>query len=343
MRRFSSLTGAALVAAACSNAGAGRVLTITGVGRVVGQAYFDVNGNRALDAGDTPFQGVGIRLIAAGTVDTVARATTNGAGTFTFTGVTAGSYTLAVDTAGVAGDTVRVTRVDTSAFTISPGDTEQVTIAIGYPEYSIRAARALPLGTRAFIVGVALSGTVNGASGQTGIFGDSTVNIADTSGAARVVGLRNAVVGIGDSNRYLVRVQRDPIDNTLRAFAFGSLSLIGLPGGALTPVDTMTAAQAAGANGGQADAALVTIVDTVVVQDTATILGLHGPYRRMHVVDAVAPAGALEVRLDSLAGFVPSAMLKDTVNAKVVLSGLLVPTGVAGVWTLKPRAPGDQH
>jgi len=342
MRRFSSLAGAALVAAACSNAGAGRVLTITGVGRVVGQAYFDANGNRALDAGDTPFQGVGIRLIAAGTVDTVARATTNGAGTFTFTGVTAGSYTLVVDTAGAAGDTVRVTRVDTSAFTISPGDTEQVTVALGYQEVSIRAARGLALGTKVFVLGAALSGTVNGGSGQTGIFGDSTVNIADTSGAARVTGVRNALVAAGDSDRFVVKIQRDPTDNTLRAFAFQSLFTIGA-NSALLPVDTLTAAQAAGANGGQDDAALVLLVDTVVVQDTATIAGLHGPYRRMHVQDAVAPGGLLEVRLDSLVGFVPGAMTKDTVGARLTLAGLLVPTGAAGVWTLKPRATTDQH
>jgi len=343
VRRLLRLLPASLLVAACSNAGAGRVLTITGVGRVAGQAYLDFNGDRVLDAGDSAFPGLGVRLIATGTVDTVARATTNATGVFTFTGVAAGSYTIAIDTTTLRGDTVGITRIDTAAFTLAPGDTAFVDVAIGYPEVPISRISALPLNTKVFVLGVALSGTVNGPlGGQTGIFGDSTVNIADTSGAARVIGVRNAIVAIGDSDRFLVKVQRDPTDNSLRALAYQSLVTINA-NGALTPVDTLTAAQAAGANGGKDDAALVTLGDSVVVQDAATSPGLHGPYRLMHVVDAVTPAGALEVHLDSLVGFFGAALAKDTVGAKLVLSGLLVPTGTAGVWSLKPRAVTEQH
>ena len=342
MRHVLRLLAASLAAAACSNAGAGRVLTITGVGKITGQTYLDVNGNRTPDAGDLPFAGVGIRLIATGTVDTVGSATTDATGAFTFNGVVAGSYTIAVDTTTVRGDTVGVTRIDTSAITLAPDGAPVVSIAIGYPEVPLRATRTLALNTKVFVLGVALSGTVTGPlGGQTGIFGDSTVNIADTSGAARVVTVRNGVVAIGDSDRFLVRVQRDPVDNTLRALAFLSLNTLQLS--ALTPVDTLTAAQAAGANGGLDDAALVTIGDSVVVQDTATVTGIHGPYRLMHVLDAVSPAGALEVRLDSMVGFFGTALARDTVGAKLVLSGLLVPTGTPGAWALKPRATSEQH
>lgn len=339
--RWARILIAGAVGAGCSNAGAGRVLTIPGVGQVSGQAYFDANGSRTPEVTEAGFAGVGVRLIATGTFDTVAKATTNAQGVFTMNGVVAGNYTLTVDTTTVRGDTVFVTRIDTSTFTVAPGQSVQVAIAIGYPEVPIQAIDTLPINTKVFVVGVALTGINNG----TGIFGDTTASFADASGAARVVGMRNAVLFVGDSDRVRGRVRHDPTDASLRALQFDSV-LVGLQTNTNTPVDTLTTAQAVTAKGGVADAALVLLSDTLgTVKDTATIVGPHGSYLRMHI-QGTGSATQLEVRLDSIAGFFTNAFrppAKDSVGAKFAFSGILVPTGTAGVWTLKPRAPSDQR
>ncbi|HWZ27439.1 MAG TPA: SdrD B-like domain-containing protein [Gemmatimonadales bacterium] len=342
-KRWARILVAGAVGAACSNAGAGRVLTISGVGQVSGEAYFDANGSRTPDAGEVGFTGVGVRLIATGTLDTVAKATTNAQGVFTMNGVAAGNYTITVDTTTLKGDTVFVTRIDTSAFTLAPGESVQVAIAIAYPEVPIHAIDTLPLNKKVFVAGVALTG-VNGL----GVFGDTTGNFADATGAVRVVGMRNAFVAVGDSDRVLGVVRRDPADITLRAFGFASLTLLTPPGpgGASQILDTLTTAQAVTANGGASDAALVLLSDTMgTVKDTATIVGPHGPYFRMHI-QGTGSATLLEVRLDSIAGFFTNLgrpPAKDSVGLKVAFSGILVPTGTVGVWTLKPRSPSDQR
>lgn len=340
--RWARILIAGIAGVACSNAGAGRVLTISGAGQVSGLAYFDANGSRTPDAGEAGFTGVGVRLIATGTLDTVAKATTNAQGAFTMNGVVAGNYSLTVDTTTLRGDTVFATRIDTSIFTVAPGQSIQVAIAIGYPEVPIRAIDTLPLNTKVFVVGVA-STPINGGLG---VFGDTTATFADASGAVRVVGMRNAILGIGDSDRVLGVVRRDPTDITLRALAYTSLTILNLPNGASPIVDTLTTAQAVTAKGGTADAALVLLSDSLeTVKDTATIVGPHGSYLRMHIQGTVS-ATQLEVRLDSIAGFFTNAFhppAKDSVGAKFAFSGILVPTGTAGVWTLKPRSPSDQR
>ena len=334
-RRRTRLAGLLLLAA-CSNAGADRVLSIPGTGTIAGQAYFDADGDGAFDGTDVGFPNLAVGLVARGTIDTVARVTSDAGGGFTFTGVPAGRYVVAVDTTTIPGDTVGVTRIDTADLSIAPGEAKTVAVAISYPHVPIRSIGALALGTKVFVAGVALSGV----SGGVGIFGDSTVNLADTSGAGRILGVRNAIVAIGDSDRVLGVVQRDPIDNSLRSLAFASLAPIQI--GANTPVDTLTAPEAAGANGGSADAALVTLRDTVTVADTATLSGAHGSYLRLHVQDTTG-AALLEVRLESIVGFTGIAVAGDTVGGRLSLSGLLVPSGTPGTWVLKPRATTDQH
>lgn len=339
-KRWAHILVAGAVGAACGNAGAGRVLTIAGAGQVTGQAYFDANGDRIPDGTESGFAGVGIRLIAAGTFDTVAQAVTNVQGNFTLNGVVAGNYRLTIDTSTIKGDTVFVTRIDTSAFAVTPGGLVQVTISVGYPEVPIHAVDTLPLLTKVFIVGVASTGINNGL----GVFGDTTATFADPSGAARVVGMRNAAVVIGDSDRILGQVRRDPVDLTQRALQFISLSTLMIA--ANTPVDTLTTALAVTAKSGAANAALVLLSDSLeTVKDTATIVGAHGPYLRMHI-QGTGSATLLEVRLDSIAGFFTVAgrpPAKDSVGAKFAFSGILVPTGTAGVWTLKPRSTADQR
>jgi len=319
IRRLASVAALAVWGAACQNAGESRVLGITATGTVSGLAYLDRNGNRVFDPGDTTLANLGVRLVAQGTRDTTARASSGAAGTFHFSGVPVGSYVLAVDTTSTLGDTIRVTRVDTSAVTLRPGDTLLVRIAVGYPQVSVAQARALAPGRKAFVVGVALN--------TRGIFGDTTVNLADSTGAMRMTAVRTVTVATGDSVRaFGTRASRDgqPTLNQVTVFT--------LAFDADTPIETITTGTAATADGGRLDAALVRLLNARV-QDTATVQG----NRSLTVNDAT---GALEVRLDSIAGFRAPALAGDTVGARLDVVGLLVPVGAAN-WRVKPRSPSD--
>jgi hypothetical protein len=331
MHRPFRLAAAALVVAACSNAGSGRVLSIPGVGQVNGQVFFDGNGDGAFGGlPDSGFRNVSVKLVATGTTDTVARAVSAPNGTFTFNGITVGNYTVVVDTTTIVGIDLHLTGITvgslrTSALAIAPNTPVPVAVAISYRQVSLSQARSLSLGTQVFVVGVALA--------NTGLFGDSILNLADSSGALRITSVPHlAPPATGDSIRVLGdRGTRDNQPVLIFANFFPIISF------RQTPVDTLTATQAVNAHGGVADAALVTIADTVLVTDTSTQAG----YRRMHVVDTVSPAETLEVRIDSLVFFPYPA--KDVVGARLQMSGLLLPTATAGVWMLKPRIAADQR
>src|SRR4029077_7929191 len=105
-----------------------------------------------------------------------------------------------------------------SVFNLAAHRSVQVAIAIGCPEVPIHAIDTLPLNKKIFIVGVA-STPINGG---VGLFGDPTANLGDASGAVRGGGMRNAILGIGDSDRVLGVVRRDPSDISLRALGFTS-------------------------------------------------------------------------------------------------------------------------
>src|SRR5437660_375875 len=333
--RLAAVVGAVGVLLSCSNAGQDRVLAIPGTGIVRGVTYFDRNGNFVPDFGgaDTAFSGIRVQLLAQGTSDTVAKGVSDATGQFRFEGVPVGHYTLSVDTTAIAGDTVRVTRIDTAVVNLEPNDSPFVKIAISYPHLAVRQARLAPLGHRVFVVGIALSGGFFNAGSQSfGIFGDTTLYLADTSQAIRETNVRSGVFvsapGGGDSLRLLgTRSNRDgqPTIDNVTVFVL-------LAGASQPPVRTLTTVVAATANADSADAALVK-VQNALIQDTATVAG----NRRLTVDDG---SGALEVRLDTIVGFKAAQLASDTVGGKIDAVGILVPVS-AGVWRLKPRSTGD--
>jgi hypothetical protein len=181
---------------------------------------------------------------------------------------------------------------------------------------SIAAARALPVGATAVVVGVALNSSVT--------FSDTTLDLADTSGAIRLTRLR-ATLTAGDSVRVRGTMARRLGQPTLDG---GTTTALGR--GFYPTAATLTTAVAATAAGGTRDAQLV-VVPNATVSDTATVLGNY----RLTVSDG---SGNLFVVLDRQAGFtVPGVYLK-TATFDVV--GLLAPTGT-GTWMLQPRAPSD--
>ncbi|RME13633.1 MAG: hypothetical protein D6802_00955, partial [Ardenticatenia bacterium] len=74
-----------------------------GTGSIQGTVYLDANGNQAFDPGETPVQGVLVRLYALGDNTVLAQQTTTTASpNYLFTNVAAGQYRVEIDTTGTA-------------------------------------------------------------------------------------------------------------------------------------------------------------------------------------------------------------------------------------------------
>ncbi|HUK72063.1 MAG TPA: hypothetical protein VLW50_25390, partial [Streptosporangiaceae bacterium] len=187
---------------------------------------------------------------------------------------------------------------------------------IPLPVISIRAARLLSPGQTVNVVGVALN--------SSGTFSDTTVALADTSGAILLTRLRTTVTA-GDSVKVRATTATRNGEPTLDG---GTTTALGR--GFYPAAATLTTAVAATAAGGSRDAQLV-IVDSATISDTATVLGNF----QLTVSDG---SGNLQVLLDHAAGFlVPGVYVPSNVFNIV---GILVPTGT-GTWMLKPRSAAD--
>jgi hypothetical protein len=295
--------------------GGTRVVTFGGAGVIFGSVYLDVDGSRTAASPDVPLQGVGVRLVVAGTLDTVARAATDGNGTFAFGPLPVGRYTIVVPPAGIFGDSLVVARVDTSDVSLALFDTTEVQIAVSFPLYPVAEARARQPEEKIFIEGLALNGAAT--------FGDSSVHLADTSGAMRAIGTRGYPAATGDSVRILGRTSAR---NGQPVIENGQAILIAA---SAPPVAArITTLEAASAAAGALDAALVKVVDATIGADTATV---NGEYQ-VTVDDGTGP---VTVVFDQDVGF--SQLRTQYVPGAVIdATGLLVPDG-SGSWRLKPR------
>jgi len=300
-----------LSAAACSTGE--KLVTIPGQGFVAGLVYLDLDGDREAGGPDQALASLGVRLIVAGTFDTVGRATSDANGGFVFGAVPVGRYTIVVPDAAIFGDSIRVVRIDTADVSLGVNDTSEVGIAVSFPAYRLAEARTRPLGEKIFVEGLALSARPT--------FGDSTVHVRDTTGAMRITGARGPLVAAGDSARFLGKVgARDgqPVIEDAQSLI---LAIVGLP-----VAVRVTTAEAATANGGALDADLVRIVDGTITDDTTTV---NGDYQ-LTVDDG---SGPVLVVLDEDAGLSRTGYVPGVV---IDVTGVMVPDGLGG-WVLKPR------
>jgi hypothetical protein len=308
-------TAAGLLLAACSNAGEDRLLSVQGTGVVGGVAFLDLDGDRAPGSADAALTGVRVRLLVAGTHDTVASATSGPDGGFAFGRVPVGAYTVVVPGESSFGDSISVVRIDTSMVEIIPEDTVDISVAVSFPLVSLAEARVRPLGTKLFVRAVALN--------LVDTFGDTTLHVRDTSSALRLTNAPGTpLVTPGDSLRVLGRVAaRDGQPVIDRA----QVTIVAL-GSRPDPV-VITTARAATADGGVLDAALIQVVDATI-SDSSTV---NGEY----VVTAADASGPVQVVFDPDAtGLDPAAFVPGVVIDAI---GLLVPDGSGG-WRLKPRS-----
>jgi hypothetical protein len=309
------------VAAACSNAGADFGLSVNTTNAVSVVVYLDRDGSRTPSIPiDTAFSGARVALLVTGSGDTVKTVTTNSAGLARFNGVPLGRYTVVVVPSSI-GDSIEVQKIEPESLTVGVSDTNTVVLArLGYPEVSIRQARALPTGRRVFIRGIVLAGVQS--------FRDTTSHVADSSGQIRLtrVSLRGGAVGNapGDSVSVLgltsSRAGQPTLDNALIS-KFGQRP-------APTPLDVGTGT-AATANNGALDAALVRVTGALI-SDTTTV----APDFRVVANDG---SGTLNIILDANISFNRAAFRP---GRSMIVKGVLVPDGQGG-WSLKPREVSD--
>jgi hypothetical protein len=210
----------------------------------------------------------------------------------------------------------------TGTWRLRPRSPTDLTL-IPLPVISIRAARALPAGQVVAVVGVALN--------NSGTFSDTTVHLADTSGAIRLTRLKASLL-TGDSVKFTAVTSSRAGQPTLDAG-----TSIPLGTGLLPPAPTLTTAAAATGAGGTRDAQLV-VLNNATVSATATVVLGGISYFSLTVSDG---SGNLQVLLDPKAGFVSPVIPGIYVRGnKFNIIGLLVPTGT-GSWMVKPRSTAD--
>jgi hypothetical protein len=306
----------AFTSLACEDASSDRVLSLDATGTVVGVTYVDRNGNGTFDVGSDPsLPNVAVQLLTRGG-NAVASGTSNSIGVFFLSNIPVGEYELRVTSSSVP-DSLRVLRIDSARVRVNASDTAGVLVTLGYPSVTVREARALEAGKRVFIDGV--------THNAFGTFGDSTLHVADSTGAIRATRVQPVNVASGQRVRLLGTTA---LQGTHRTLTDVTVFVVG-PGTQATPVALSTAV-AAHADDGKLDAALARISGVIVGSQTNSaldvVLSVNDGSGLLDVV--IARATAIPTT-----SFVPGATLTAT--------GLLVPAATAGVWTLKPRTLSD--
>lgn len=306
--------------AACDNAGVDLGLPAEPTNTVGVALYLDRDGSKGLSAQDTVYPGARVALLQRVSRDTVQTAVSTGRGLAYFTGVKAGEYSVAVVPASL-GDSVEVARVDTADFVVRVRpDTLGVLVRLGYPELTVRQARAAAPNRRVFVRGVILAGVQ--------AFRDTTSYVADSSGQIRLTNviLRGGLAGNnpGDSVTVLgltgARAGQPILDRAI-------VARIGARPAPLPVIVTTAAAGTAG--GGGLDAALVQVIGAPII-DSATV----APDFKVTLDDGSGPVVLL---LDANINVPRTAFIP---GKHVTARGVLVPDG-KGAWFLKPRDLGD--
>lgn len=202
------------------------------------------------------------------------------------------------------------------AWQLKPRSTTDATAT--YETVPISEARSLDVGKTVYIQGIALNSRVT--------FGDNTVHLSDASGVIRTIGVPPVPVLAGDSIRILGTVAMrngQPVLNASSAAVL--LSGVGVP-----PIDSVTTAVAASAEGGVRDADQVAVSGVISQRDSRG----NGEV----VLTINDGSGDLIVVLDPDVGFATGSY---TVGANVRVRGVLVPDADGARWELKPRTTSE--
>lgn len=312
-----------LTFSACADATDVELLEIEGAGVVFGVVFLDADASGDFTTGDTPIGDADVLLVTAASAVTVSVANTDDFGRFTLVDVPVGSYTLSISSV-VTGDSLEVVGSGT-LLSIDRGDTTTVDLGVSYPVLPFGDVQVATVGQRVFTSGIALNPRLNF---------DPTGQVHFTDGATylRAMAVERANIAAGDSVLILGRVSSDNGRTILQDVT--PLRLIP-QAQAVMPLE-VTADEAATADGGGLDAALVRVRELEITDTTTAVDG----HFRFWAVDG---ADSVEVVLRSFLGFNNSAVRPDTVVRISQAVGLLSPFDDAGTvrWRLLPRSAQD--
>ena len=311
----------ALATAGCDGADDRFVLSLEGRGTVEGSAFLDLNRDGSPGAGEVGVAGLRVGLTPTGGRDPVAVVTSDAEGVFSAPDLAPGSYRVTVESGGVLGDSLEVTRISPDRLQLPVGGTVPVEVGVSFPVRSVAQARAAAVGTRLYVEGIALN-----LRGQ--LPGD-VLHVWDGERAIRAPGIQPFTHAAGDSVRILGRVASEGGRTVLaqgQGFRLVDRDTIPEP----LPVQAREAAEA---RGGELDAALVR-VEGMSVTEVRTVDGTV-------VATGRDASGSLEVRI-------PQAHLTQagigTLEAGAVLSvtGVLEPRATTPArWELRTRTGAD--
>ena len=308
---------ASMLAAGCDDPNE-KVLGIDATGKVLVIAYLDRNDDGAPTIGvDRAFRGLNVALLRRGTTTPIATAVTDSAGAVLFANVPVGMYRVTTLGGTTLGDSVSVAAIEGDTLTLPANDSAAVAIRLAYSSFTVERLETVEIGKRVALNLTALNAWTT--------FGDSTIHLADSTGAIRAVSVPPSNVVAGDQLRLLATMSERDGHRVLTDIAIISGATGPLP----TPLEATTQ-QAANASGKFRNAQVrirkATIVD---------VSSLPGGDILLRVDDT---SGPLEVILDANAAI--TSQLPIAKFAELELTGLLVPLP-NGKWQLKPRRSAD--
>ena len=300
----------------CLADGKRTTLEIEATGAVAAVLYLDLDGNGEYAASAEPVaRDLTFAVVRRGG-DTITTATTDAGGVGVTTPIPVGSYDLVVAPSELA-DTLELADSPPVAV-VPPNDTAVVYLPLQHATRTIAQVRASTTTMIVAVEGIALNAW--------SAFGDSTVHVADTTGAVRAIRSRGAAVEAGDSVRVVGRSETVTGDRVL------ANALLRVTGSGPEPdAEAVSTGEAASADGGAQAAGLVRVENARIV-DSRT---LPNGDRRLVVDDG---SGVLEVLLDRDASI--STELAFTAGVRVDAAGVLVRLA-DDRWQLKPRSTED--
>lgn len=321
MKRHSDLLLLALAAAqsSCGNAGADLGF---GVGRsrpFTAVVYFDRDGSGTNTVGDTTVPGILVRLVRVGVPLPVRESTTAVDGSVVFPSLDPGTYAAVVDTL-ILEDSIVATR-SPFTMTIRAGDLpDTMEVNLAPPFVTVQDFRATPAGQVRIVGGAIRAGQHR--------YTDKAAYLADATAALRLQNARNVDPSTENEPGDSVRVRGKVVVVNGQAVLDSALVYQVNTGGLAPQPDTLSTIFAANASGGQKDAALVRVLNAIIL-DTTTISNVF----RVGVNDG---SGRLELQFDPL-GFPDRSLF--VLGRPIDATGILIP--VLGTWQLWPRSPSD--
>ena len=311
-------------ASGCVERGVDRILEIETRSALTGLVFLDRNGNLTQDTGEGPVQGIAVQIVPRGTRTPAARMVSSIAGVILTGDLPVGDYELIVEPATIP-DSLRLiqmtfagTPLVVPTVRLIATDTADVRFVLSFPTVKVREARSMATSSRVFVEGVALNAWTT--------YGDSTLHVADSTGVIRATRVAQSAVSAGQLVRVLGATSVQNGQGTLT-----DATVIPVGTGQLPEPVLLSTSAASRADGGRRDATLVQVSGATILSGQTNIAGDF-------VLTVTDGSGLLDVVIDRHSGISTSTYVP---GASLVVVGVLVPSGEAALWHLKPRSALD--